>query len=241
MAHGRLIVAAFLVVAQGGCDWTAKGAAPSASAAVARAPVRFVVQPFGAAVIVVNGEGHPKPSDVKGLVQSFGGELEIDLEDLTRSRGMVTIDLAGLETHSLGDDALDADITGRVRDWLEVGKEPLRFARFTLRAVDRASEQNALEAAGDKRAVTLFVTGDLTLHGVKVEKKMELAASFAMADGVVSRVTLRTAQPVAVSLSEHGVRPRGPDGVEIADSALGAAGAGHVDAASVTFEISARR
>lgn len=247
MAHGRSILLAFLAAAPIGCDTTAPKGAPAASASAVMAPaalVRFPVQPFGAAVFVVKAPPDAAGKDIKGIAKAFSGELWLDFQDLKRSRGNVAVDLATLETHGLGDDALDGDVTARVRDALEVGKatlkEPLRFARFTVRSVDEVSEENGSEPPGERRSVTLKVTGDLELHGVKQEKKVELTLTSTSAGGVVSQVTVKTAKPLSLSLSAHDIKPRGAKGEILAGQALVAAGAAHADEASVTFELSAK-
>jgi hypothetical protein len=148
--------------------------------------------------------------------------------DLTRTTGSVAVDLSSLETHGTGDDAVDVAATARLRDALEVGKatlkEPLRLARFTLRTIDELPEKNVFDLPQSTHSVTLKATGDLDLHGVKQEKKVDLTLTFTMTGGTVSRVTVRTAQPLVVSLPAHGVKPGTAPG----------------DEASVTLEVSAK-
>jgi polyisoprenoid-binding protein YceI len=230
----RLILALFLAVAPPACD-EPKGATASTSTAASAAlppapppsPVPFVVEPFGAAVFVLKAPSD-KIADVKGLAKAFSGDLSIVPSDLTRTTGNVAVDLSSLETHGAGDDAVDGEATARLRDALEVGKttvkEPLRLTRFTLRSIDEVSEKNVFDLPRDARSVTLKATGDLDLHGVKQERKVELTLTFTMTGGAVSRVTVRTAQPILVSLPAFGVKPPAPLGSE----------------ASVTFELSAK-
>jgi polyisoprenoid-binding protein YceI len=227
------ILAVFLAVAPIACD-EPKGAAPADAAPASAAlpapapPVSFAVEPFGAAVFVVKAAPGGAGKDLKGLAKAFSGELSIVPSDLTRTTGSVAVDLAGLATHGVGDDAADGEATARLRDALEVGKdtlkEPLRLARFTLRSIDEVSEKNVFDLPRDSRSVTLKATGDLDLHGMKQEKKVELTLAFTMTGGAVSRVTVRTAQPLLVSLPAHGVKPP----------------AGIADEASVTLELSAK-
>jgi polyisoprenoid-binding protein YceI len=232
MGDRPLILAAILALVLPACD-DPKAAAPADAAAASAAPapapaLPFSVEPFGAAVFVLKAPPGGAAKDVKGLAKAFSGELSLVPSDLTRTTGTVAVDLAGLETHGVGDDAVDGAATARLRDALEVGKatlkEPLRLARFTLRSIDELSEKNIFDLPRDTHSVTLKATGDLELHGVKQEKKVELTLSFAMSGGAVSRVTVRTAQPIVVSLPAYGVK----------------AGAAPGDEASVTLEVSAK-
>jgi len=252
MAQRHLILAAFLLAASAGCEDRGEKAKPASSAAPSatavststRAPVRFSVEPFGVAVFVVKVPPDPVSRDIKGVAKGFGGALEIDPYDVSRTRGDVAVDLTTLEAHGFGDERLDAEVTAHARDFLEVGKgslkEPVRFARFAIKSIDDASERNVMPLPGDKRTVTRKATGDLEIHGVKQEKQVELVASFTVSGETVSRVTVRTAKPIVVSLSGHGIKPRGASGEDITAQALGAAGAAHSDEASVTFELAAK-
>lgn len=248
-----LVIAAFLAAASLGCDnpdtrakppASAQPSATTSAAAPAPTPVRFAVEPFGSAVFILKVPVDFFSKDIKGVAKTFAGQLVIDPRDLTQTRGDVAVDLTSLEAHGFGEERLDAEVTGHARDFLEVGKgslkEPLRFARFTIKSIDEVSDKDVLALSGDKREVTLKATGDLELHGVKQEKHVELGAVFTVAGGVVSRVTVRTTKPFAVSLAAYEIKPRGASGEDLTGKPMGTAGAAHADEVSVSFEVSAK-
>ncbi len=90
---------------------------------------------------------HLMVSKVHGRFLKWGGKLELDSEDLTRSRIEVQIDAASIYTEEQKrDDHL------RSPDFLDVAKYPqITFV------------SKAIEKHGDDRYA---VTGDLTIHGV---------------------------------------------------------------------------
>jgi polyisoprenoid-binding protein YceI len=250
MAERHLIIAAILSIASAGCDGegTKPGAQPSgqptSEAAPSRAPLRFTVEPYGSAVFALKVLPDPPAKSIKGIAKAFAGTLDIDPYDLTRTRGEVSVDLTTLEAHGFGDESIDAEITAHARDFLQVGKgslkEAVRFARFTIKSIDLVSDKNVMKLTGDKRTVEVNATGDLEIHGIKKEKRVELVAIFQFVGDTLWRVTLKTAQPIVVSLGGHDIKARGSNGEEVAKESLGAAGAAHADEVSVTFEVSAR-
>ena len=168
----------------------------------------------------------------------------MDPYDLTQSRGSVAIDVSTLETHTFGDAEKDATLTEHARTWLEVGKgnmkEQHRLARFTVRKIDAASAKNVMQLPGDKRGVTLTVTGDFSLHGIAQEKTVELTAIFTFVGDTPAGVMVKAAKPIPVDLKAHGIQARGDKGEELVAKTLELFGKKVAEEASLTFEFTAK-
>jgi polyisoprenoid-binding protein YceI len=245
----RTLLAATAVLTGAVCGCSRGDATPAPTATSSAAPVetaparpdaaaRYLIDPFGTAVFVVSAAPRTAgPAQLKGIAKAFSGVLHLDTRDLTRSRATVLVDLAGLETHTFGDEALDREVTTQARDALEVGsssrRDAVRFARFTLRSIDHASERDIATPTEAARTVLLNVTGDLELHGFTHEKKAELVATISYDAGRISRVTVRTARPIVLSLAAYGVAPPAAKPLARAAVAIG-------DEATITLELTAK-
>lgn len=150
------------------------------------------------------------------------GELSLDLADLTRSTGVITVDLDALaltqvrlEKGRLGQETRSEKQNEHARTWLQISPDAPeqaraanRLARFTLRAVSVAGERDLRKIPGAERTVALTARGDLLLHGRPVDKTLDLIATFTFEGDRPTRVAVRTEKPFAVGLPEHDVRPR---------------------------------
>jgi hypothetical protein len=173
------------------------------------------------------------------------GELDVNLLDLEKSRGTLAIDLASIEMNEeAADGGRSNDATQRAQNWMDVGasrpeaeRERLRWATFTLTAVDGASSTTAhggkketssqageapedpdAGGGGEQRVVTFTAKGSLVLHGVRVELSVPMRARFeyatkATADVTPDRVSVETRRPLRVALATHDIKPRDSAGV----------------------------
>jgi len=142
--------------------------------------------------------------------------FEVDPADLGRSRGEVALRLTALRTTTFGDEKKDASQSGHARNWLEVGDEAPaaskaahEYARFRLQSL--AADAPSLAAVPErdgKRTVRLRATGDVTVHGVVVQRTVPLVADFEGPAGAPTAVSVRTEAPFDVSLKQHDVKPR---------------------------------
>jgi polyisoprenoid-binding protein YceI len=97
---------------------------------------------------------HLMVSKVHGRFTKWNGVLELDEQDLTRSRLEVTIDAASVDTR---EERRDTHL--RSADFLDVEKFP-----------EIAFKSRSIERDGDG----YLVTGDITIHGVTREVKLEV-------------------------------------------------------------------
>ncbi len=200
---------------------TASSADPGASV------WRYSIEPGGAAHVDMPG----LKEHIKGDTSAAAGSLDVVAYDLTRSRGLVRVDLATFTTHTFGNDD-DASQTRHARTWLEAvvdGKtnDDMRWAEYAIRSIDGASATDVSKVApvkdgdGEVRTVTLTVHGDLRIHGHQLPKDDVVDVTFrypagAAADARPARIEVKSKQPLRVVLKEYEVQPRDPAGKALA-------------------------
>lgn len=235
---GLLVAAA--VLAGAGCG-KKDGPGDLAPAASALAPSK--AEPAAGAVwhYVVDDKSttHVDMPGVKEHIQgdttAARGSLDVSPKDLTKSRGVVRVDLASFATHTFGNGD-DATQTEHARTWLEVvvgGKanDAMRWAEFAIRgidgvrcmgidstpATDLATVPPVKDGADDVRTVSMTVHGDVLVHGHTVPKDVAVDVAFhyppgAPADTPPARVEIKSRQPMRLVLKDLDVRPRDPAG-----------------------------
>ena len=226
--HRRAVVALVAVVASlgAGCDDppaqplapTASALAPAAKAATAQ---KFTVDPATSQVTFLMDAPEEK---IRGVVsKSTTGALEIDPRDLTKTTGVVFVDISGLELFQTktgedgkpGTEEKVALQNEHARAWLEIGKdapEPERAknarVEFAIRTIEKVSQKDVTAVQGAERKVTLTATGEVLLHQRKSTKTVDLEATFTFDGDTPKSVRVKTVKPFAVGLAEHDVRPR---------------------------------
>jgi hypothetical protein len=208
-------------------------AAPAASALVASTPDpasvvwHYAVDPKSATHVELPGV----KEHIKGDTTAAAGSLDIVPTDLSKSRGLVRVDLATFSTHTF-DNGDDATQTKHARTWLEVQvgdvtNEEMRYAELAIRSIDGLSAPDvskippAPDGADEVRKVTATVHGDLLVHGRKVAKDGVVEVTFRYPSGAASdakpaRIEIKSTQPMRVVLKEHDVGPRDPAGKALA-------------------------
>lgn len=100
---------------------------------------------------------HMMISTVRGQFNKFSGNLELDEQDLTRSRAVAEIEVASIDTG-----VADRDGHLRSADFFDAAKYPT--IRFASRAIARDGDGYR-------------ITGDLTMHGVTREVTFDAEVS----------------------------------------------------------------
>ncbi|MEE9383550.1 MAG: hypothetical protein V3V08_09070 [Nannocystaceae bacterium] len=150
------------------------------------------------------------------------GELKIDLTDITKSTGLLHIDLTQLELFQrksengmFGEEVKNDTQNAHARTWLEIDESTPAIERkqnalveFALRRVPTASHKNVLAMTGQERKITFEAQGDFLLHQRKSPKTVKLEATFRFDGDTPVSVHVRSIEPFAVDLAEHDVRPR---------------------------------
>jgi hypothetical protein len=186
---------------------------------------------------------------------SVEGELFVDLEDVTRSTGLVRVDLDKLtlyqeqredEKSSFGEKTKNDTQNQHARTWLEISDdvpEPLRqanrHAEFKILRLENSSQTNILQSGAGERRVTATVVGDFRLHGRKNEKRVPVELVFKSSAKGLESLTVKTLEPLPIGLEEYDVRPREAFG-KLAQKTLDALGSKVAKTAPLQVEFSAR-
>jgi len=186
--------------------------------------------------------------------QSMEGDLFVDLTDLTESRGLIRIDIDGLEIlqrrrpsdgEELGEETRNERQNEHMRTWFQISddapdevRNANRYAQFNITRVSDASAASVLDMEGAERVITATVHGDFRLHARTTQQSARLELTFAFeVDNPVS-MRVRTLEPVPVGLDDHAIRPRSAFGA-LAEATLTTLGQKVAEAAPITFEFTA--
>lgn len=164
---------------------------------------------------VIHFEVPTKRGALRGTITRVSGELNVDLSDLSRSRGLVRAELGSLDIHAGAADS-DPALLARARAALELSADaraPAVFSSFDLTSVEDAAPTQ-IEPAPDSdssapfnRRARFIAIGDLLLHGFRVSRRAPLEAEFGFAgDRQVPRsVLIRSRSPFVISLETHAI------------------------------------
>jgi hypothetical protein len=156
---------------------------------------------------------------------SAAGELNLDLNDLTKSTGLLKIDLDKLTLYQhkrtnqmdqFGEREKSDKQNQHARAWLEIGedapadkREENRWAELKIDRVTNVRPQaDITKMPGAERTIQAVVSGDFRLHGRVSKKRALIEATFKFDGDKPQSVTIKTTQPMSVGLDEHDVRPR---------------------------------
>lgn len=198
---------------------------------------RFAVESRCQAIVTLPA----KEETPRGTIRVARGELRTNLLDLSTTTGSVELDVASIAMDPVkGQDALES--TRMARNWLNVGdsrpeaeRERQRWARFEITSVEDLSHSDVFEArairvpvatadgeaadpdAGapfeELRRIRLTAVGRLTLHEIRVEKKVPLELELRWRRPAEGRepptaLHIRTRKPLVVTLAAHDIVPR---------------------------------
>lgn len=151
------------------------------------------------------------------------GEIDVDFMDLSKTTGLVTVNLEGLELYQakVGKDGKVSEEkkvdkqNEHARTWLEISADTPEDVRkknevvqFSIKSIEVTGEKNLSKMTGAERKVMLKASGEFLLHGHKTEKTAELEATFAFQGDKPVSVTVKTVKPFSVDLAEYDVKPR---------------------------------
>ncbi|WP_437629531.1 hypothetical protein [Sorangium sp. So ce854] len=192
--------------------------APEAKAPAAAA---FAIDVAGSKVELMMDAPKEK---IRGRIEgSAAGTLHVDPSDITRTTGLITVDISRLELFQtgVGDDGKPgqekkSDLQNEhARTWLEISsdtppdvREKNAKAQFAIKSISTSGEKDLSKLSGPERSVTVTASGDLLLHQRQTPKTVELVATFKYEGDRLAAVAVKTVKPFAVGLAEHDVRPR---------------------------------
>jgi hypothetical protein len=234
MKHALLLAAVLLGVAcskkeeppRRTAPWRAQPSA-SASAPTEIGPLHFRVLPESSVRFSVPTR-RARPG---GSLALLDGRIDLDPRDLSRTKASLDFDLTRLavDADSLPQEAELAGGDPRVLalQWLELGsdvpaerREQFAKARFELSAVEDVSGPLDLDASKSGARTSATAVGSLLLHGFRapVRTRVQLQAHPPTEPGAPRRLTIRSLDPVVLSLAAHDIQARSAAGVN--DAAL---------------------
>jgi polyisoprenoid-binding protein YceI len=168
--------------------------------------------------------------------KSTSGTLNVDLMDITKTSGLVKIDLLELSIfqkkrgsgdEEFGEETKNDRQNSDMRTWLQIEG-------------DGEKEGNANLAAqkGKSRKLDISVSGTLRLHGRTTEHTFPAEADFTFEGERALGVVVKSKEALQVGLDKHDVRPRSAFNV-LADKTLDALGSKVSKIAQISLEISA--
>ncbi len=161
---------------------------------------------------------------------ALSGAIHFDLKDLTKSRGLIDVNIGNLEIYQqkakedavgiFGDREKSELQNEHMKDWLEIGPDaPLEergkntLIQFEMKSITSSSTVDVTSLTGAKRRVTISAVGDFRLHQRTSKKTVALELVFTYEGDTPMSVQVSTVKPFAVDLDEHDVRPRTAFGI----------------------------
>jgi hypothetical protein len=206
-------------------------ALPSASAASSTAPatVVFSIEPASSRVTLRMDSPLEKIyGEAPGSVQ---GELLVDLNDLTKSTGLVKVALDQLvlfqearkdEKHDYAERKKNEGENKDAREWLQLEAregeiaaeqaERNRFPEFRIERLENASATSIAGLSGPRRDVGATARGEFLLHGRKNKKSAKVELRFEYSGDQVQSVFVKTSEPFKVALEDYDIHPRSKTG-----------------------------
>jgi hypothetical protein len=224
----------------------------SSSAPASAMVVKYKLQTDGKTAIDM-----PAPNEhIKAATTATDGSLDVDLMNITNTRGQVKADLTTIVTSTFDDATKNSGQTEHAHNWLEVGnlvkpdvKEANRWVVFAIRSIDGASATDITKVAPtqeggeDIRTVTLTAHGEVLLHGHKSNKDATLEVKLhyppgAPADSKPTKIDINSKSPLHIVLAEHDIKPLDNFG-KLATASLGLLGTKVANTADVTLNFTA--
>jgi hypothetical protein len=240
------------------CEDKPKNLAPAASALESAKPVDDMAAAFEVQTqdSKVTFQMDAELEKITGRApDAISGEFFIDLKDVTKTTGLLKVDLDKLSIYQkkrddaegeFGEEVKNDKQNEHMRTWFEISedapkevREKNRFVEFKIDKIERASAKDVTKLSGPERTVTATAHGDFRLHGRVTKKAIPVEAVFKFQGDEVTGVSLKTSEPFGVGLDEHDVRPRSAFN-KLADKTLDALGAKVAKVAKVTLELSAK-
>jgi len=224
----------------------------SSTASASAMVVKYKLAPDGKTSIDM-----PAPNEhIKADTSATDGSLDVDLMNITNTRGTVKADLTTLATHTFDDPSKNSAQTEHAHNWLEVGTlvtpevmAANKYVVFAIRSVDGASANDVTKIAPTKdgsediRTVTLTAHGELLLHGHKTNKDVPLEVklhypSGAPADSHPTKIDIAAKSPMQITLADYDVKPRDNFG-KLATASFNLLGTKVANTADITFTLTA--
>lgn len=229
-------------------DEPSKNAAPTATALESAKPASASALPF--AIDEKSSKASwmmeaPFEKIFGEIASGISGTVFIDPADLKTTAGLFEADLGKLDLfQQVRENEKDEKSAFKERTrsdkqnehakaWLQLEKSEFAKAQFKIKKLETETN-DVSKLSGAERKVTGTLTGDLLVHGRSAERKVKFEAVFTYDGDKLSKVTMKTTEPLDVNLEEFDIRPHDPGGKTLAALAPKVA-----KSAPVTIELSA--
>jgi len=157
---------------------------------------------------------------------SASGELAVDLEDLSKSSGLVKVDLDRLSLYQQKRPSGNGEYQERkknplqnehARDWLQIAPHEGEVSAAQV-AQNRIAEyrieklttpvKSPSALTGPERKVTAEVGGTLRLHGRQLPATTRVELTFHYAGDKLQSLDVKTLEPLTISLEKFEIHPR---------------------------------
>lgn len=228
IGHGIALIIGMATLAAMGCEETPKAdLAPTASALEPAKPAsakaaKFVVEESSSKVGFLMDA--PLEKIAGKAPSSMTGELYVDLTDITKSSGLVKVDLFDLELfqqkrakegEEFGAEVKDEKQNQHARTWLDIGedapkekRDEYRYIEYKVTKIEAKDGKDISAMTGSERKLTVMVTGEFRLHGRKTTKTAEVELTVKYEGDKPVSAHFASVKPFTVGLAEHDVRPR---------------------------------
>jgi polyisoprenoid-binding protein YceI len=207
--------------------WLASAQAPASPSSSASPFLRRVHYELTASQIAF--ELPAKRARPRGRLGKASGELDVDLDDLSRTTGHVELELTTLEMLDASQ-LVDPSNTALALDWLELGasigaerRATVQRVTYELGSLDAghlvAAPSDDRPAARRELESHWAVRGELSLHGVRAPAAADVTLTLVPApdrSAPPAELSIRSRRPLVVSLGTHDIRPRDGRGVPVA-------------------------
>jgi polyisoprenoid-binding protein YceI len=182
--------------------------------------------------------------------KSIHGELMVDSNDLSATRGQIKIDLDQLEvfqskldeeTGAFTEETKSEKQNNDMRAWFEISddvpagiRERNRWITFDIEDVLVQSGNDLAQLQGVERKIKARISGNFTLHGHSEAITADVNLSFRFDGDELESIRVSSAHPVQVNLARYDVRPRSAF-EKLAAKTLGALGQKVAESAPVAF------
>jgi len=162
------------------------------------------------------------------IAGGISGDLFIDPADVTKTTGLLNADLGKLDLFQQKrkdekDEKSEFEPRTRsdkqnehARGWLELEKDKANAtSQFAIKKVE-TDTPDLTKLSGAERKISGTLTGELLVHGRKAERKVKFDAVFTFDGDKPTKVTVKTTEPLEVTLEVFDVRPHDAGGKTLA-------------------------
>ena len=168
--------------------------------------------------------------------KSVEGDIFVDLMDVTKSTGLLKVDLEKLviaqqvredDKSEFPEKKVNPTQNEHMKTWLQIDdkaseedRKKNRYVEFKIKKVASKGGKNINEMKGAERKVTLTLTGDLRVHQRTLEQTTDIEIVFKYDGDKPVSMSVKSLKPMKVNLDKHDIRPRDTFG-KIAKKTLG--------------------